>query len=305
MRRLQSLRTLIRASRPLRLLEGPREKREREREKKKKEEHRHHRWFFFFDDDDRERAPSLITSTSTSSSSSHSSHSLAFSRSLSLSPSSTPPPKTPRPFQISALLVYILCGIFSESFVANFVVIIVLLMADFWTVRRSFFENFFFKFFSIFFLSLSLASAHFLSSPTSKLRNNKQKHTKQIIQTKNVAGRLLVDLRWWNEVTDTGSSNWRFETLQEGQRSINKKRLHHLMVAALRDPSRMAAAGPGRRGEAEAGLSAGGGGGPGAGRIQRRRVHEMLQEGVGAGAELRGAGDGVRADRGDGAGLRK
>jgi hypothetical protein len=32
-----------------------------------------------------------------------------------------------------------------------------------------------------------------------------------------------VGLRWWNEVTDTGSSNWRFETLQEGQRAVNKK----------------------------------------------------------------------------------
>lgn len=34
------------------------------------------------------------------------------------------------------------------------------------------------------------------------------------VQTKNVAGRLLVGLRWWNEVTDEGS-NWRFETLEE------------------------------------------------------------------------------------------
>ena len=32
-----------------------------------------------------------------------------------------------------------------------------------------------------------------------------------------------MGLRWWNEVTDTGSSNWRFETLQEGQRAVNKK----------------------------------------------------------------------------------
>ena len=35
-----------------------------------------------------------------------------------------------------------------------------------------------------------------------------------LLQTKNVAGRLLVGLRWWNEVTDEGS-NWRFETLEE------------------------------------------------------------------------------------------
>lgn len=40
--------------------------------------------------------------------------------------------------------------------------------------------------------------------------------------TKNVSGRLLVGLRWWNEVTDDGG-NWRFESLAEGQRAINKK----------------------------------------------------------------------------------
>ena len=40
-------------------------------------------------------------------------------------------------------------------------------------------------------------------------------------QTKNVAGRLLVGLRWWNEVTDAGGSNWRFESLADGQRAVN------------------------------------------------------------------------------------
>lgn len=33
-------------------------------------------------------------------------------------------------------------------------------------------------------------------------------------QVKNVSGRLLVGLRYWNEVTDEGS-NWRFESLEE------------------------------------------------------------------------------------------
>ena len=44
------------------------------------------------------------------------------------------------------------------------------------------------------------------------------------LQTKNVAGRLLVGLRWWNEVTDAGGSNWRFESLDaSSSRAINKK----------------------------------------------------------------------------------
>lgn len=75
--------------------------------------------------------------------------------------------------QVSAVLVYIFCGLFSDSFVANFVSVVLLLMLDFWI-------------------------------------------------TKNISGRLLVGLRWWNEVTDEGS-NWRFESLEEGQRTINKK----------------------------------------------------------------------------------
>lgn len=37
---------------------------------------------------------------------------------------------------------------------------------------------------------------------------------------KNVTGRLLVGLRWWNEVSESGEG-WRFEALGEGQRSVN------------------------------------------------------------------------------------
>lgn len=41
-------------------------------------------------------------------------------------------------------------------------------------------------------------------------------------QVKNVSGRLMVGLRWWNEVSETGGNEWKFESLQEGQRTINK-----------------------------------------------------------------------------------
>jgi len=33
--------------------------------------------------------------------------------------------------------------------------------------------------------------------------------------TKNISGRLLVGLRWWNEVREDGSNEWIFESLQE------------------------------------------------------------------------------------------
>ncbi|XP_068618449.1 uncharacterized Golgi apparatus membrane protein-like protein CG5021 isoform X1 [Battus philenor] len=68
-------------------------------------------------------------------------------------------------FRGSAIVVYILCGWFSDSFIASFVLVILLLSADFWTV-------------------------------------------------KNISGRLLVGLRWWNYVDDDGKSHWVFESRQ-------------------------------------------------------------------------------------------
>ncbi|KAL4239486.1 Golgi apparatus membrane protein TVP23 B [Mactra antiquata] len=66
-------------------------------------------------------------------------------------------------FRVGALLAYLLCGWFSDSFITNFVVIILLLSMDFWTV-------------------------------------------------KNISGRLLVGLRWWNYIDEEGHSKWMFES---------------------------------------------------------------------------------------------
>uniref|UniRef100_A0A8C4X9W0 Golgi apparatus membrane protein TVP23 homolog n=1 Tax=Erpetoichthys calabaricus TaxID=27687 RepID=A0A8C4X9W0_ERPCA len=65
-------------------------------------------------------------------------------------------------FRISAIIIYLFCDWFSKSFVACFVVIIILLSCDFWSV-------------------------------------------------KNVTGRLLVGLRWWNQIDEDGRSHWVFE----------------------------------------------------------------------------------------------
>jgi len=56
-----------------------------------------------------------------------------------------------------------LCGWFSNSFIASFVTVVLLLSMDFWTV-------------------------------------------------KNITGRLMVGLRWWNYVDDDGKSHWVFES---------------------------------------------------------------------------------------------
>ncbi len=65
-------------------------------------------------------------------------------------------------FRTSAVVVYILSTWFFSSFISIFVVMIVLLSMDFWTV-------------------------------------------------KNITGRLLVGLRWWNHVDEDGKSHWIFE----------------------------------------------------------------------------------------------
>ncbi|RKP02400.1 hypothetical protein CXG81DRAFT_8207, partial [Caulochytrium protostelioides] len=65
-------------------------------------------------------------------------------------------------FRTLAILAYILGGLFSDSFIMLFVVIMLLLACDFWAV-------------------------------------------------KNITGRLLVGLRWWNEIDEEGNNMWVFE----------------------------------------------------------------------------------------------
>jgi hypothetical protein len=66
-------------------------------------------------------------------------------------------------FKLVSVLVYLLLGLFTSSFIIQFVVTVTLVSFDFWTV-------------------------------------------------KNITGRLLVGLRWWNEVQEDGSTRWRFES---------------------------------------------------------------------------------------------
>lgn len=72
-------------------------------------------------------------------------------------------------FKVAALVVYLFGGLFSKSFVVAFVMVVLLLAFDFWTV-------------------------------------------------KNVSGRLLVGLRWWNEVREDGTNEWRFESREDTSR---------------------------------------------------------------------------------------
>jgi hypothetical protein len=66
-------------------------------------------------------------------------------------------------FRGAALVSYLFCWIFTDSFITSFVTIVLLLSADFWTV-------------------------------------------------KNITGRILVGLRWWNYIDDAGKSHWVYES---------------------------------------------------------------------------------------------
>ena len=69
-------------------------------------------------------------------------------------------------FKASAIFSYMFGTWISDSFVNVFIVCVLLLAFDFWTV-------------------------------------------------KNVSGRLMVGLRWWSEVLDDGSTQWRFESQED------------------------------------------------------------------------------------------
>ncbi|KAL8583285.1 hypothetical protein ACOMHN_043062 [Nucella lapillus] len=88
-------------------------------------------------------------------------------------------------FRAAAILTYMMCELFSSSFITNFIIIILLLCMDFWT-------------------------------------------------TKNITGRLLVGLRWWNYVDDKGESHWVYEsrkgTAGSSQISATESRIFWLSI---------------------------------------------------------------------------
>ena len=70
-------------------------------------------------------------------------------------------------FRFGAILTYVLGGMFGLGFITCFIMVVMLLSADFWTV-------------------------------------------------KNITGRLMVGLRWWNYVDDDGVNHWIYESRKVG-----------------------------------------------------------------------------------------
>jgi len=77
-------------------------------------------------------------------------------------------------FRALAIVLYLFAGVFGMSFITSFVLIVLLLSADFWTL-------------------------------------------------KNISGRLLAGLRWWNYVDDQGESHWKYESRKKGTSAADSR----------------------------------------------------------------------------------
>ncbi|XP_047636471.1 Golgi apparatus membrane protein TVP23 homolog A isoform X3 [Phacochoerus africanus] len=84
-------------------------------------------------------------------------------------------------FRVSAIVTYVGCDWFSRSFAGCFVTVLLLLTLDFWSVKT-----------------------RPLSWPAAAER-------RLVPLPQNVTGRLMVGLRWWNQIDEDGKSHWIFE----------------------------------------------------------------------------------------------
>lgn len=89
-------------------------------------------------------------------------------------------------FRSAAIVVYLFCTMFTDSFIVSFIAI------------RLYFMTYIFDFQASFVFVVLLLSADFWT-------------------VKNITGRILVGLRWWNYVDDDGKSIWVYES------RVNKK----------------------------------------------------------------------------------
>lgn len=114
-------------------------------------------------------------------------------------------------FKLLALLLYILSGFFfSSEYVLTFVAVVLLSALDLWTVTPR-----------------STATHHACCTaaappprPAGPSHGVPVIWSSALMQVKNVTGRLLVGLRWWNEIDSAGVSHWKFESFEE-QRYIH------------------------------------------------------------------------------------
>lgn len=108
-------------------------------------------------------------------------------------------------FRVFAIVSYLLCDWISKNFAPCFVLIITLLSFDFWSVkvRGQLWIPLTFQHPGPCFLGplISLTPIFFHST----------KLTFVLFLFQNVTGRLLVGLRWWNQIDDDGKSLWVFE----------------------------------------------------------------------------------------------
>ncbi|KAK2097603.1 Golgi apparatus membrane protein TVP23 A [Saguinus oedipus] len=97
-------------------------------------------------------------------------------------------------FRVSAIITYVCCDWFSKSFVGCFVTVLLLLSLDFWSVKYKSEMNQ---------GALIYQYNEYTSLPVTS--------SESFVCSQNVTGRLLVGLRWWNQIDEDGKSHWIFE----------------------------------------------------------------------------------------------
>lgn len=114
------------------------------------------------------------------------------------------------------MITYLLCDWFTSNFVLVFVILILLLAFDFWTVK----------------VCVCVCACAAKAAP--QQLHDAPTHTQHALlcftlhHSQNVTGRLLVGLRWWNNMKPDGSSEWVFESHQ-----VHQQHWVELSIAAL------------------------------------------------------------------------
>ncbi|XP_017746202.1 PREDICTED: Golgi apparatus membrane protein TVP23 homolog A isoform X1 [Rhinopithecus bieti] len=98
-------------------------------------------------------------------------------------------------FRVSAIVTYVCCDWFGKSFVGCFVTVLLLLSLDFWSVKYK--------------SDMNQGTFIYQHSEYASLLVTCSESC--VYCPQNVTGRLLVGLRWWNQIDEDGKSHWIFE----------------------------------------------------------------------------------------------
>ncbi|KAL4685951.1 hypothetical protein H8959_001548 [Pygathrix nigripes] len=117
-------------------------------------------------------------------------------------------------FRVSAIVTYVCCDWFGKSFVGCFVTVLLLLSLDFWSVKYK--------------SDMNQGTFIYQHSEYASLLVTCSESC--VCCPQNVTGRLLVGLRWWNQIDEDGKSHWIFEARKACPGDFQKSGLEGLEI---------------------------------------------------------------------------